>query len=1214
MDQVLNELKNIHLDCLDDDWVQGIYYSEFLEFGEISSDYEAAIESQDNIRSIIKRIMKSFDDWLTGSDDSGEEKSWAALSNHIRHQKLLAIIAYYIDQGCKNVVSKEYRNNALLASRLYYKLLAVPGYKAYHIYHSQLFAHSLGCLGFPKIMCDNEENYFNTKELTREVNSVIRELRNFVMDLRVVMEKLQLSSNDMNFEDILSNLVDITGGAIVNKLNVDKIELANISKVIYEMIDILICEASGAPNKEAIKLLFKCILPKLVAASVDTRNANNLVRASYVTYSGLLLSKYGKAALPGYNVLLQHLCYTLDGLERAEVRAPRVSLVVGLMSLLPRKSYRNIVKWLLKLSTTSKVSHRQIAMEMLSNLLSNEPEEIKPKEVVPEKPVENPDAPNAQPNPEPESTLPDSGIEDASASTNVEQEDQPNTEMLTEDESSQDSQETTPPQNNDDHEITEEDVAGLLRQRPHTVPHAEILRAVYERVNDVSSTLRTRALAILTDCVASERPPMKDAVQVLNGDGEVSRLMAVCARCVCDERAAVRRASVGLLQRLLTGTAADGLPTAPSANDLGILVGLCRDASIIVRSAAIAALGELVSHSPCDAVFDAFLSGPMHQLSDPENKVQEQVVTLVQQILVDRLRKYDVNIVEDQLPWKFLAAVTRHNMRRHLQKACTLLNKTSNCINHRLVDIMSTHLRVGSDARDLQCLVLLTSAARHVDYTDLAFLLDYYYKLAQDTDRDGRLMPLTLELLSTWARFLSSEARTTLREHLVKRLAAAGDDGCRIACATLAAHLDPTNLLWATELMQLSERRALDGGELEEWVRAADLSLVAPAPPSAALLRLFLAALPHPPPEWCSARRGASVAGLGRLCVRSRAAAADAAGPLATLLHDAAAPLAARINALLALTDICTRYTCIVEPLLGSVCGCLAPNTAAPLRRATARALTRLLLAGYLRLRTPLYYRYCALLAEEDHDVREPAEYYVTCCLTADTIYHHFVDCVIHYNKEDSDGISFDARQLIYDVMLQRLSLVQKLNVQCRLAREVLGHAADECDEGEELSPALNAALLDTITLLCGPRMKLPKKPEKNTGDADIDDLQERVTTNIVSHKMKRTVAEVLVPAVLRLYARLRARGGQAAAYLVRIATDLLNDYRHEIEELIENDEELVERVQQFQETIGLEPSFGNARNLVTASAPPEPDTPRAPRRRAPRHPREPVRKRALKI
>ncbi|CAH2245859.1 jg8530 [Pararge aegeria aegeria] len=114
---------------------------------------------------------------------------------------------------------------------------------------------------------------------------------------------------------------------------------------------------------------------------------------------------------------------------------------------------------------------------------------------------------------------------------------------------------------------------------------------------------------------------------------------------------------------------------------------------------------------------------------------------------------------------------------------------------------------------------------------------------------------------------------------------------------------------------------------------------------------------------------------------------------------------------------------------------------------------------------------------------------------------------------------------------------------------------------------------------------------------------------------MKRTVAEVLVPAVLRLYSHMRARGGQLATYLVRIATDLLNDYRHEIEELIENDEELVQRVQQFQETIGLEASFGNTRNLVTSSAPPEPVTPRAPRKRpASRYTAATPRKRALRI
>ncbi|XP_059046345.1 condensin-2 complex subunit D3-like [Achroia grisella] len=1202
MMNVINELNALHLDTLSDEWVQAIYYSEFLEFGDIPPEYESILESLD-IKAVFQSIMKSFDDWLntTNSDD----KSWATLSNHVMHEKLLAIIAYHIDYGSRNILTKEYRNNALLASRLYYKLLFVPGYKAYHIYHSQLFAHSLGCLGFPKAMCDNEDSYYNTKELTREVNSVIRELRHFVLDLQAIIKNLQLNPNDMNFEDILSNLVDITGGAIVNKLNVDKIELGNISRVIYELIDVLICEANGDPNKNAIQLVFKCILPKLVAASMDCRNANNLIRASYVTYSGLLLSRYGKSALPGYTILLQHLCYTLDGLERAEVRAARVSLIIGLMSLLPQKSYSNFVKWIIKLSTTSKVSHRQIAMEMLSKLLSNDPEEAKSKEPVME--TDNSDN-SLQPTTEQQ---PQNEALDEMHKNPVDIADNQLAAMSTDDENSQ--KLPSAEKEVDEHEMTEEEVAELLSARAHTVPLASLLRAVYERVADVSGTLRTRALVMLADCLASDRPAMHQAIEELNGTGAVSRLMAVSARCVSDERAAVRRAAVALLQRLLARR------SPPSAADLGILVGLCRDASILVRSAAITALGELVVQSPSDPMIDAFLSGPMHQLSDPENKVQEQVVNLIQQILIDRLQKYEITDIEDPLPWMFLAGITRHNMRRHLQKACTCLTKSSNCINHRLVDMLSTHLGTASDERDLHCLVLLTSIARLVDYSDISFVLDYYYKLADDTKwRDARLLPLALELASVWARWTAAAARHALRDHLVQRLAAGDADGCRIACAALAAQLDPDNLQWATELMQLSEKQALEGGpggEMEEWMRAADLSLVAPVPPSSSLLKLFLDALSDPPPAWGPEQRGACVAGAGRLCVRSRTAATAVAPRLAALLPDAAAPLPARINALLALTDICTRYTCIVEPLLETVCGCVAAEAPAALRRAAARSLTRLLLAGFLRLRTPLYYRYCALLADDDHDVREPAEYYVTSCLTAETIYYHFVDCVLHYNKEGNESITFDARQLIYDVMLQRLSLVQKLNVQCRLAREVLQHAADSLDEADDLPPALEAALLDAITLLCGPRMKLPKKPQ-NTGDADIDDLQERVTTNIVSHKMKRTVAEVVVPSVLQLYARMRPRGGQLIMSLVRIATDLLNDYRHEIEELIENDEELVERVQQFQGTIGLEPSFGNMRNLVTSSAPPEPDTPRAPRRR-PRpvtYTPRPPKKRALRI
>lgn len=40
------------------------------------------------------------------------------------------------------------------------------------------------------------------------------------------------------------------------------------------MIDILLCDPDGAPKEKALQLLFQCMLPKLIAVSVDSKNAN----------------------------------------------------------------------------------------------------------------------------------------------------------------------------------------------------------------------------------------------------------------------------------------------------------------------------------------------------------------------------------------------------------------------------------------------------------------------------------------------------------------------------------------------------------------------------------------------------------------------------------------------------------------------------------------------------------------------------------------------------------------------------------------------------------------------------------------------------------------------------------------------------------------------------------------------------------------------------
>ncbi|CAK1540518.1 unnamed protein product [Leptosia nina] len=1184
---LLEELSKLQLQHLHDEWVQAVYDSEFLEFKDLPIDYQNGVESSE-IKSIFEHILMALDDWLNLDGNLSEEASWATLSHQVKHQNLLALLGYYIDYGNKHILCTESRKNAIWASRLYYKLLSVPGYKAYHIYHSQLFAHSLECLSYPKAVCKERKEFLNSNDHVKVVNSVIRVLRGFVYDLKYTIVHLQLTPADMNFEDILSNLVDIIGGSLVKKLvNIDKIELANILQVVYEVIDVLLVDVNKEPDAVAIKLLYKVILQKLVEDTRDHTQVNFV--GGYVAYCALILSKYGKIAISSYILLLQHLAYALEGLEKAEVRQTRIQLVVGLMSLLPKKSYCNFIKWLLKLMTTTKVPHRQIAMEILAQLLQNDSE--KPSS--------------------------DSGMESRKTSTEDdadgnEQNKEAISDLDQDNMAIEDDSQSQSSISEFDAEAAEEDISSLLNQRRHCVPHGDIICAIHDRLSDVSGAMRGRSLALLTDLLDSNHMPIKEAIRDLSGDGPQCRLAKAGTRCASDERAVVRKAAASLIHRLLVKN--------PHPSHYSTLVSLCRDASIIVRGTAVNALADVALNNPTETSLNAFITGPMHQLSDPEAKIQEQVMNLIRAFIVTPLQRFDPAQTEEGLPWIFLEGIVKFNLRKHLQKACAVLIKSGKCINHRLIDLVSTHLGVLSDARDLQCLVLLTCVARHVEYTDVAFFIQYYYKLTaetQDLERDNRLVPLTVELLSAWSRYIENAPKQLLREHLIARLATSHDSECRPACVSLAASLDPGDLQWATDLMKLSERRALSGGSVGDWLRAADFSLLAPDPPSPAILDLFVAALQSPPPDWGDVERGECVAGVGRLCVRSREAAAVSAPHLASLLRDPAAPLCARLNSLFALTDICTRYTCIVEPLLKSMCGCLDVDTPSGLRRAAARALTRLLLGGFLRLGTPLYYRYCALLADEDLEVREPAEYYVTCCLTVNVIYHHFVDCVIYYNKIE-DTLGFDARQLIYDVMLQRMSLVQRLNIQCRLAREVLQNAADEIEElrdDEELPGPLNASLLDTITLLCGPRMKLPKKPEKS-GDADLEDLQERITTNIVSHKMKRTVAEVLVPAVLRLYARLRTRGGQLATYIVRIATDLHNDYRQEIEELIQEDEELVERVRHFQEAIGLESSAGNIRNLVTMSAPADPETPRAPRKRQTERKSftHTPRKRALKI
>lgn len=62
--------------------------------------------------------------------------------------------------------------------------------------------------------------------------------------------------------------------------------------------------------------------------------------------------------------------------------------------------------------------------------------------------------------------------------------------------------------------MADEDHGNLLRERKHKVLHLQMLRAIFDRANDESGTLRTRSLVILTKLLTSKHVPLINAIEV----------------------------------------------------------------------------------------------------------------------------------------------------------------------------------------------------------------------------------------------------------------------------------------------------------------------------------------------------------------------------------------------------------------------------------------------------------------------------------------------------------------------------------------------------------------------------------------------------------------------------------------------------------------------------------------------------------------------------
>lgn len=139
---------------------------------------------------------------------------------------------------------------------------------------------------------------------------------------------------------------------------------------------------------------------------------------------------------------------------------------------------------------------------------------------------------------------------------------------------------------------------------------------------------------------------------------------------------------------------------------------------------------------------------------------------------------------------------------------------------------------------------------------------------------------------------------------------------------------------------------------------------------------------------------------LGKLCLVSEPLAKRCLPLFVQSLTSAESP-AVRNNILVALVDLCVRYTALVDPYVLRLAVCFRDDNEL-VRRQAMSLFASLLKRDYLKWRGPLFTRFLVLLVDPSPELARLAD-----CLLAETVaskgpllpYNHFIEAVFALNN-----------------------------------------------------------------------------------------------------------------------------------------------------------------------------------------------------------------------
>ncbi|XP_072467730.1 condensin-2 complex subunit D3 isoform X2 [Notamacropus eugenii] len=1083
---------------------------------------------------------------------------------------------------------------------------------------------------------DEDDISFSVHDICQIRDAIFFLLKNFLR----LLPKFPLKEKPQCVQNCIQILVGLTsfepvlhGFQTLEARNIDKAKY--IPELAYHGLHLLCSPIHGEEDK-VIACLFHQLLNVILmfeAGEGSHRVPLNITsqtvssRNHAIQFISSLVDELKEVVFPVLRILLQHICSKV--LDKSEYRTYAAQALAQLLNKLPCLEYAAFIHWLYKYSRSAKISHRVFTLDVVLALLEYPEREL-------------------------------------DSSLSLEEQKFLKHKFLVQELMFGRCLDKAPT-------VRSKALSSFvhcLEMSPTVISNniLQILQASSSAASQVYScpTTLLGSTEVPSNCPRKTSSTFRtiDVTDTDSGGERIefdgNNILTMLRQRIGDEKTNVRKSALQVLVSIMKHS-----QIVCTQEDLSTLQDRCRDPAVSVRKQALQSLTDLLMAQHRNVLIQkAWLTGIIPVVMDTESTVQEKALECLDQLVLQHVKHYSKFQSEDSnqmLAWDLLTLLTSESqeLSRYLNKAFHMWSKKDKFSSTFINNVIS-HTETEHSAPAWMLLSKVACSSPKLDYTKI---IESWERISGQQNISSDTTGHILCVIGHIAKHLPRSTQEELTEVIKCKLrefqwppeviSSAVDVLQKLCHAFVETTEEEQELLnqvcgdiLSTCESYISKVVLKEGGTLnmeEDLLMRHIFTLgeVAQLCPAKVGKRVFLLIqsilasvdedqMPSsqdnynlPASQPLSQFRGSimpplirahTVITLGKLCLQHEDLAKKCIAALVREL-EVCEDVAVRNNVIIVLSDLCIRYTVMVDRYVPNISLCLKDSDPF-IRKQTLILLTNLLQEEFVKWKGSLFFRFVSSLVDQHPEISSFGEFCLAHLLlkrNPGMFFQHFIECIFHFNsyekhekynkfpqsEREKQLFSLkgknnkEKRMWIYKFLLENFTDEQRFNITSKISLNILACFVDGV---LPLDMEANELLSDTFEVLSSKEIKLLAMRSKPDNDLHMEDdelamanvVMQEAQKKLISQVQKRNLIENVLPVITALKSMLEQNKIPALRDLMNYLREMMQDYRDEIKDFFAVDKQLASELEydmkKYEEQLAKEQELAEQRNVERAA------------------------------